>query len=316
MQFFYQGDSREMIKYQTLATRLDPGYAAAWAYLSVAWARLGFNESGEQAQNDYRQARIAADKALALAPDLGLTHAVRGNLLLGADFDWRGSLTEFRRAIELAPEIGAIHSGYSRTLAANGKLREAIVQKQFALSIDPRMVGERFRYIDLLVGAGRLDEAEKEVDAAVELSGWTQAQPRFRLQFALLRGDAKAALEAARQVAPDRRDLSLALAAQIGPDRAAADAALTKLLRDHDDLGERQPYDLALLYALRGDVDRTVEWLDRTWAERDVSILKMLYDPMMLQFRNEPKFIAFCKKVGLPPPSESEALSIDQIRAL
>jgi hypothetical protein len=41
-----------------------------------------------------------------------------------------------------------------------------------------------------------------------------------------------------------------------------------------------------------------------------------LYDPVMLRFRDEPKFIAFCKKIGLPPPSDSEALSIDQIRAL
>ena len=30
---------------------------------------------------------------------------------------------------------------------------------------------------------------------------------------------------------------------------------------------------------------------------------------------NAPRFIAFCKKVGLPPPSESEALSSGQVRA-
>ena len=315
MQFFYQGDSREMIKYQTLATRLDPGYAAAWAYLSVAWARLGFSEAGEQAQSDYRQARIAADKALVLAPDLGLTHAVRGNLLLGADFDWQGALTEFRRGVELAPGIGAIHSGYSRALAATGQVHEAIVQKQLALSIDPRMVPERFRYVDLLVAKGRLDEAEKEVEAAIELSGITKPRTRYRLWFALLRGDAKAALDAARQADPDMRDLSLAFAAQIGPDRAVADAALAKFLRNHGDWGERQPYDLASLYALRGDVDKTVEWLDRIWARRDYGIQDVLYDPMLLRFRNDPKFIAFCTKIGLPPPSESEALSIAQIRA-
>jgi hypothetical protein len=70
------------------------------------------------------------------------------------------------------------------------------------------------------------------------------------------------------------------------------------------------------LYALRGEVDKTVEWLDRTWANRNTSINQVLYDPVMLRFRDEPKFIAFCKKIGLPPPSDSEALSIDQIRAL
>jgi TolB-like protein len=316
MQFFYQGASLEEIKYQTLATHLDPAYAAAWAHLSVAWARLGFNGSGEEAQDAYRQARFAADKALALAPDLGLAHAVRGNLLLGADFDWQGALAEFRRGVELAPEIGAIHSGYSRALAATGRLQTAIVEKRLALSIDPRMVPERFRYVDLLIAAGRLDEAEKEVKAGIELSGYTSSQPYYRLRFALLRGDAKAAQEAATQTSTDVRDLSLALAAQIGHDRMAADAALAKLFRDHDDLGARQPYELASLYALRGEVDKTVESLDRTWANRDIAIHQVLYDPVMLRFRDEPKFIAFCKKIGLPPPSDSEALSIDQIRAL
>jgi TolB-like protein/Tfp pilus assembly protein PilF len=316
MQFFYQGASLEEIKYQTLATHLDPAYAAAWAHLSVAWARLGFNGSGEEAQDAYRQARFAADKALALAPDLGLAHAVRGNLLLGADFDWQGALADFRRGVELAPEIGAIHSGYSRALAATGRLQTAIVEKRLALSIDPRMVPERFRYVDLLIAAGRLDEAEKEVKAGIELSGYTSSQPYYRLRFALLRGDAKAAQEAATQTSTDVRDLSLALAAQIGHDRMAADAALAKLFRDHDDLGARQPYELASLYALRGEVDKTVESLDRTWANRDIAIHQVLYDPVMLRFRDEPKFIAFCKKIGLPPPSDSEALSIDQIRAL
>jgi TolB-like protein/Tfp pilus assembly protein PilF len=316
MQFFYQGDSRQMIKYMALATRLDPGYAAAWDYLSVAWTRLGNQEAGAQAQADYREARTATDKALALAPGIGLTHAVRGNLLLSADFDWQGALAEFRRGVELAPEVGAIHSGYSRTLAANGKVREAIAQKQFALSIDPRMVGERFRYADLLIAMGRLDEAGKEVDAAVELSGWTQPRHDYRVRFALLRGDARAALEAAGQTDPEVRDLALAFAAQIGPDRAAADAALAKFLRDHADWGERRPYDLASLHALRGDVDGTVEWLDRTWARRDVDILQVMYDPAMLQFRNDAAFIAFCRKIGLPPPGESEALGIDRIRAM
>jgi TolB-like protein len=316
MQFFYQGASLEEIKYQKLATHLDPGYAAAWAHLSVAWARLGFNGSGEQAQDAYRQARIAADKALSLAPDLGLAHGALGNLLLGADFDWHGGLAEFRRGIELAPELGPLHGGYSRALAATGKLHDAISERQRSLSVDPRQVPERFNYVKLLVAAGRLDEAEQEVKAGIELSGATSLQPYYRLRFALLRGDVKTAREAAAQTSPDIRDLSLALAAQIGPDRAAADAALAKLLRSHNDLGERQPYELASLYALRGDVGKTVAWLDRTWTNRDISIHQVLYDPVMLQFRNQPKFIAFCTKIGLPPPSASEALSIDQIRAL
>jgi hypothetical protein len=40
-----------------------------------------------------------------------------------------------------------------------------------------------------------------------------------------------------------------------------------------------------------------------------------LGDPFFLRFRDDPRFIALCKQLRLPPPSESEALGIDQIRA-
>ena len=38
-------------------------------------------------------------------------------------------------------------------------------------------------------------------------------------------------------------------------------------------------------------------------------------DPLILNLRDDPRFIAFCARIGLPPPGESEALSIDQLRA-
>jgi hypothetical protein len=72
---------------------------------------------------------------------------------------------------------------------------------------------------------------------------------------------------------------------------------------------------IAQAYALRGDADKTVEWLERTWTMRDTNIQRLMYDPLILRFRKNPRLIAFCKKIGLPPPDASEALSIDQIRA-
>jgi hypothetical protein len=40
-----------------------------------------------------------------------------------------------------------------------------------------------------------------------------------------------------------------------------------------------------------------------------------LYDPLLLRYRDDPRFAGYCKRAGLPPPSASEALSIDKIRA-
>lgn len=64
------------------------------------------------------------------------------------------------------------------------------------------------------------------------------------------------------------------------------------------------PYQIAQVYALRNDAKSTFEWLDRAWSSRDGGIQYLLYDPLILRFKNDPRFASFCRKVGLPVPAE------------
>ena len=131
------------------------------------------------------------------------------------------------------------------------------------------------------------------------------------MYLAIARGDVNAAQEAIRNQPSPWREMDLAIATQISPDRAAADAALAKVLASKP-WADTRPYLVAQAYALRGEADKTVEWLGRAPAH---DLLFMLADPLILRFRDDPRLLAFCQKTGLPPPGESEALSIDQIRA-
>lgn len=315
LQKLYLQDLDKAVEFQETATRLDPGYAAAWAQLSVNWTTLGqFEVSGDEAKDYFRKSRAAVDRALTLQPDLGLAHGALANLLLAADFDWRNAVTEFRRGVQLAPNSGQNHGGLSRALAATGKLREAIEQRQRFISMEPLVAGNYFLVSDLLIAAGRLDEAEKSVHIGAELRA-RPVPPSQLIFIAILRGDTKTALNVAgQQSQPQWRVFHLALAAQTGPDRAAADATLTKLVDDRA-WAAAQPYQIAQIHALRGDADKTVQWLERAWALRDPELHRLLYDPIILRFRNDPRLVAFCTNIGLPSPKESEALSIDQIRA-
>ena len=110
--------------------------------------------------------------------------------------------------------------------------------------------------------------------------------------------------------------LYTALAAQIGPDRAAADTELARFMSNRTDCTGCTSRDVATLHALNGDVESTVALLERDWAQQRGNALFILSNPFVLRFRDSPRFIAFCKKIGLAPPSESEAMSIDQIQAL
>jgi len=162
-----------------------------------------------------------------------------------------------------------------------------------------------------LMATGRLDETEKYLRIAEGLSQPKSFPPSQFMSVAIARGDVKAAQDVVRNQPSPWREMNLAIAAQISPDRAAADAALAKVLADKG-LANASPYAVAQAYALRGDHDRSMEWLQRA-PVRD--ILFMLADPLILRLRDDPRFIALCKQIGLPPPAQSEALSIDQIRA-
>ena len=67
-------------------------------------------------------------------------------------------------------------------------------------------------------------------------------------------------------------------------------------------------YQIAEVYGLRKDPDSMFTWLDRAWDTRDSGIGRLLTDPFILRYRNDPRFAAFCKKVGLPATTDAKPM--------
>lgn len=309
------GNTRKAIEQFVRATQLDPGYAQAWSWLSFHRTDLArFELTGDAARAAYVQARIEVDTALRLRPNFGQAHAIRARLLSVAERDWDGALAEFRIALPLVPETDATHGAFSGLLATLGRVNEAIVERRKAIEGDPLAAYGRVRVADLLMGVGRLDDAEaslrEALDREPDQAGWVASK---RVVLAVLRGDALTARTLAEEKGgwPDR---DLALALQIGNDDAAADAALQRLI-ESDGQFNGVAYQVARVHALRGDADKTFEWLQRDWNRGDDGVHYALFDPLLLRFRDDPRFADYCNTARLPPTSASEALSIDRIRA-
>jgi TolB-like protein/Tfp pilus assembly protein PilF len=298
-----EADNRKAIESFRQAAELDPRYALAWSRLSVIWISLGaqFLE-GAPAQEAYAKGRAAADRALSLSPELGAAHTARGIVLQNADFDWHGAEAEFRRAMELAPNDGDAKFNLGTQLAAFGEVGQAIELTQEALATEPLRANWYNYNATYLSGLDRLDEAERAINRAIELQPGAASYHFTLAIIEIQRGNAQAALAAAQQEPPGPwQNYALALARQIGADRSAADAAL-KTVIDKD--ASSGPYQIAQVYALRNDAKETFAWLDRAWSSRDPGIGYLLYDPFILRFKDDPRFAAFCKKVGLPTPAE------------
>ena len=301
-----EADIRKAIEAYQTATRIDPRYALAWAELARSWTGQASQFlSGQPARDTYAKARVAVDTALTLSPDLAAAHTARGRLLAAADFDWVGAEAAYRRAVQLAPNDGNALHNLGLQLAMLGKVEEASALTRRALGTDPLNSNWQLWLAIELSALGRLDEAEQSIRKAMELQPKAEGYGSVLAIIAIQRGDAKTALAAANQEPPGPwRDVAVALARQIGGDPVAADAALQVLI----DKWANAPFQVAEVYALRRDPDKMFDWLERARAQRDSGITTLLFDPFLLRYRDDPRFAAFAKNVGLPATTDAVAL--------
>jgi TolB-like protein/Tfp pilus assembly protein PilF len=299
-----EADLRKAIDFLTQATEIDPNYAFAWSVLTVPWLNLrDLSLGAAPAEEASAKARAAADRALALAPDLAVAHVARGAVLAQVDCDWRGAEAEYQRALELSPNEPRAKAVFADLLATLGEVKSGVELMQQTLATDPLRANLYALLATYLAGLNRLDEAEQAVRRAIELQPTLPGTRQILAIIEIQRGDAPAALAAAQQESPGPyQDSAFALARQIGGDRSTADASLGTLIEKWSGAG---PFQIAEVYALRKDDKATFEWLDRAWSNRDGGVGALLYDPFLLRYKDDPRFAAFCRKVGLPVPGET-----------
>ena len=77
---------------------------------------------------------------------------------------------------------------------------------------------------------------------------------------------------------------------------AEADVRLTDFIEQNR---ADSAYQIATIYAFRGDADQVFEWLELAYVQRDGGLPEMLSDPFLNQFSNDPRWVEVLKKVGL-----------------
>ena len=166
------------------------------------------------------------------------------------------------------------------------------------MELDPLSTVTQGNLARVLFYAGKLDEADSVARKAAELQPTAAATQRFQVLVAAQRGDGEAALrEAQLEPDPGFRRFLLAVAHYVRGDRAAADAALADLIANGR---ESFAYQIAQVYALRGEKDKAFEWLETAFNDRDAGMLGCLVDPLLRALRDDARYKAMLQKVGLP----------------
>jgi TolB-like protein len=279
------------------ATRLDPDYALAYAERSEAWAWIG-DLSSEKQKEAWAAAGSDAEKAVAIDPYLAEAHAALGWVRFFIEWKFAEGLAELRRAQQLSPWNPTANDLMARVVVYLGQFEEAEKLARQAIELDPLSYQARTSLARILFTEGKLDEADASARKAAELQPTAAGSHRWQVLVAIQRGDGEAALREAR-LEPNEgyRHFELALAHYVRGDRPAADAALAELIaKDRTFLA----YQIAEVYAWRGETDKAFEWLQVSLDNHDTGMLSLLINPLMRGLRQDARYKALVAKIGLP----------------
>ena len=76
-----------------------------------------------------------------------------------------------------------------------------------------------------------------------------------------------------------------------------SNAALAGLIAKYHALAA---YQIAQVYAYRGESDKSFEWLERAYEQRDPGLPEFNSDPLFKNLRHDPRYAELLKKMRLP----------------
>jgi TolB-like protein/DNA-binding winged helix-turn-helix (wHTH) protein/Flp pilus assembly protein TadD len=299
--FIGRGASKEdlgkALAYTDTAIKLDERYAPAWA-LRASVQNVMATVSLTDVTEGFRSARDDAERAIALDPTSGSAYLALARTQIFYDWDWDAASTCLTKAVALEPGNAEVFQIHSRLSALLGHLDEAVNLGEQAVALDPLDTISRLQLGYVLYVASRYDEAQAELQKALELN--PQAGFVHVTLGKILIAEAKPR-QALAEIEKEPNDWER-LTAQafvyhtLGREQDS-NAALASLVAKHD---TDSAYQIAEVYAFRGESDKAFEWLDRAYKQRDAGLPEIKTDPLFKNLRHDPRYTELLKRMRLP----------------
>ena len=287
------------LPYFEQAITADPNYALAYTGLANTYRVLAI--SGEMPPTEvFPKAKTAEQKAIEIDDSLADAHDSLCSTLFWFDWDWKAAENECRRAIELDPNNADSHGSYAHLLSNIGRHDEALAEAKRSLELNPLSLPMNALTGQFLIHAGKNDEALAQLQKTSEL------EPNFWMPhfFAASAYIEKGMYAEAITESNKEKELSGgnvipfgAYALSKSGKRDEANAVLDELLN----LSKTKfvpPYNIALIYNGLGETEKSLEWLEKAFEQRDPKMVFLKVEPKWNNLRREPRFIELMRRMN------------------
>ena len=296
-------DVKKALEYFGLAIHEDPTFALGYVGEADCCLILRNNWSLDLQEN-LEKAKSMASRALELDPGLAEAHATKG-LALRSEYNLQEAEAEFKRAIELKPSYATAHQWYHLVLLSQTRWDEALEQVEKALELDPLSpqinlnLGQYF--ITKREYAKAIDPCKKSLDLGLGYAhGWLSATYGFLKMYDDMEREAMANQEMLKVAFPlplarVSHDLS---AAWFHGDKQTVKRLLHEVEARYQDAGW-DAESVASMHFYLGESDKGFEWLERSYSDKEDSLLSIKTDVNLDGVRTDPRYVDFLKRLGL-----------------
>lgn len=285
------------------AIALDSGYARAYAERARVLGVISYGIANAADRARIRQEGLeAAERAVALAPQLGEVHMELGETLAWRFLDFTAAAPEFDRALALSPGSVRVQNAFALFSGELGHLEAAVNAARRAVSLDPQNLRSYMTLGEVLLEARRYDEAVMNLRNANVLNPGLRNVGQFLFSALLASSHAEQARQLCESLATpleqdDRRECLALAYHQIGRQMDAE--------REFDRLkaldGDAAAYVYSGIYAQWGDKALALQWLSKAERSRDPLSQFLRVDWELDPIRNEPEFKAIEARMKFPP---------------
>ena len=161
--------SEEVANAYADAVRLDPKFGLAWARLALARSFLYFN-GVDPAVNSAAAVKEAADRALALQPELGEAWVAQGVYRYRVLRDFPSALQSYEEALKRLPNSSLVFEQMAHVERRLGQWDLAEKHYQAAAQLDPRNLEVLSNLPEVYLNLRRFGDAEAAFDQILQIS--------------------------------------------------------------------------------------------------------------------------------------------------
>ena len=289
-------DLGKALAYTDAAIKLDDKYAPAWALRASVqnmMAEVGIIDVTE----GFRRARDDAERAIALDPTSASGYLALARTQIDYDWDWDAASTCLAKAAALEPGNVEVFSIRSYLFRLSGNPAEAIKQYEKAVALDPLRSNSHLGLGYLLYVARRYEQGQAEVQRALDLNPQVALAHLTRSKILVAEGKPQQALTEIESETLEWAKLTGKALVYHALGRAQdSDAAVAGLIAKY---GTQAAFQISQAYAFRGESDKSFEWLERAYQQRDAGLPEIKDDPLLNNVRRDPRFGALLTRMRL-----------------